>query len=117
MGTVIIPTQHKADGNSFAGMLGNRTFDEASRDFVRILASSFRADRERNGADYEARIHTQTEERRRADILGRWFRELRGAGFSYARTMDELPKALRAELDGGCYTPPERHRLWTPGEC
>lgn len=84
--------------------------------FAHILRGSFITDERRRGKEYRQRIHTQAEEKRRADILGRWFRVMRGdLGFSMQLTMDQLPRALRAELDGETYEPPDKNRLWTPG--
>lgn len=59
---------------------------------------------------------TQAEVRRRFNIIADWFKVLRGdMGWSMKRTIDELPKALRAQLDGGTYVPNTR-ALWAPGE-
>jgi len=117
MAHVIVPPMHKADGGPFADLTKDqRQYHVAMRRFVAILAESFRTDAARLGADRAAKLHTQAEERRRADILGRWYRDLRHAGHSHERSMDELSRALRAELDGAPYTPPERNRLWAPGD-
>lgn len=116
MANVIIPGHQRADGHPFAEFLSDRdSLQRAYNDFVRILAHSFHRDAELNGVEFERRIHTHAEEKRRGQIVLRWYRELRGAGFSYNRTIDECSRALRTELDGGTYTPPERNRLWSPG--
>lgn len=98
--------------------LANRPgdYDRVATAFARILRASFREDERRHGRAFVDRIHTQAEEKRRAEIIGKWFRELRGGlGFSLSRTLDEIQRALRTELDGGTYTPPEGNRLWAPG--
>ena len=57
---------------------------------------------------------TQAEIKRRFDICLRWFKELRfERKFSIERCVDEMPKALRAELDGLPYQPHGRS-LWMP---
>lgn len=64
------------------------------------------------------RHKTEAEVRRRFDICVRWFRTFRTDSrfkFSIDRCVNELPKALRAELDGVTYTPHTR-ALWTPGD-
>lgn len=115
MANVIVPAHHRSDGHPFAEFLSDRdSMQRALMDFVRLIAHSFKVDAGRYGIEHERRVHTPTEEKRRGQIVVRWFRELRGAGFSYSRTMDECSRALRAELDGGTYTPPERNRLWSP---
>lgn len=83
--------------------------------FERILEASFAFDAQRDGADFAARINTAAERRRRAQILARWFRTLRGLGHSVERSMDDLSRALRSELDGLDYQPPPKNRVWLPG--
>jgi len=115
MANIIIPQQHRADGQPFAELAGDtRKVREALVLFTQILAQSFNDDAVIYGVDYAKRHSTDTERKRRADIMGRWYRDLRNAGYGHIQTMDEIPKALRAELDGGNYTPPERNRLWAP---
>jgi len=54
----------------------------------------------------EVRV-TQSEIKRRARICEKWLRVMRGdLGFGLVKTMDLVPQALRAELDGKDYNPP-----------
>jgi hypothetical protein len=117
MGRIIAPAFIKDRPTPFSDLLNTpQQFQRVEAAFCRILSASFLEDERRSGKEFVARIRTQLEERRRADILGKWFRILRGElGFGMIRTMDELPKALRKELDGETYTPPEKNRLWAPG--
>jgi hypothetical protein len=83
--------------------------------FERILEASFAFDAQRDGTDFAARINTAAERRRRAAILAKWFRALRGLGHSVERSIDDLSRALRCELDGDAYQPPPKNRVWLPG--
>lgn len=114
---IVVPIGPIEDPRPFLSLLNERgNYPLVARKFASTLAASFAEDARRNGAEFVRKIHTQDEEKRRAEILGKWFRRLRGdLGFSLNRTLDELPRALRAELDGGSYTPPEKNRLWAPG--
>ena len=63
-------------------------------------------------------VMTQAEIKRRFDVCIRTFVELRrDLGWSVARILDALPKALRANLDGGTWTPQDEtaHATWSPG--
>jgi len=74
--------------------------------FVKCLKGSYEEDERRYGKAFKQRMMTDTEMRRRSEIMARWFRVLRGdLGYSLARCEAELPGALRAELDGVLYTP------------
>jgi len=117
MGSLIVPGTFAQNPTPFLELVSHRhDYDRVMQTFIKVLRESFQEDARRHGRGFVERIHTQHEEKRRAGIIGKWFRELRGGlGFSLARTLDELPKALRAELDGGSYTPPEASRLWAPG--
>jgi hypothetical protein len=120
MSQIIIPARHRADnGSPFADLVDNpQRYRMVANRIAEILAGSFAEDERRHGKDYAQRACTQQEQKRRTEILGRWFRELRGdLGWSIERTLDHLAKALRTELDGGTYTPPvgKGNRLWVPG--
>jgi len=117
MGLVIVPGSPDADPTPFLRLIRHpQEHRRVVAAFMQTLAGSFELDKQRNGAEFAKRIHTQSEERRRSEIIARWFRRLRGdLGFSLSRALDELPRALRAELDGGSYTPPEGNTLWAPG--
>lgn len=57
---------------------------------------------------------TMSETKRRFDIVANWFRVMRGdLRWSLPRVFDELPIALRYELDGVGYIPPTR-AMWCP---
>lgn len=59
-------------------------------------------------------VVTGAEVKRRFDILADWFKVMRGdMGWSMSRTFDELPRALRAQLDGEIYIPDSRN-MWAP---
>lgn len=117
MGAITVPRAPNADPAPFLSLLDSPGDERRVLNaFATILARSFQEDRRRQGEEFVRRIHTQAEERRRAKIIGKWFREMRaGLGYSLSRTLDEIPRALRTELDGGKYTPPEPNQLWAPG--
>lgn len=113
-GAIFIPTALKATGTPFADLLNTKAdFMRCCRGIERALARSFAEDEARGGPDYRARVQTDTETKRRAEICGAWFRRLRGdLGYSIAAALDELPRALRATLDeDGTYQPPPKDRL------
>lgn len=54
---------------------------------------------------------TRSEVQRRTGICAKWLLELRkDLGWAAQRALDELPKALRCELDGVPYTPTRMDR-------
>lgn len=119
MANIIIPARHRADGETHPFKTLWETpaqMQRAFSEFVKILAGSFRADAARDGDAFALRHNTEAERKRRTAIMDRWYRALRAEGFGHVRAMDELPLALRAELDGAPYTMPERNRVWAPGE-
>lgn len=88
---------------------------QVERAFVRLLERSYADDAARYGTAFAQRMRTGAEIKRRANILGKWFRYLRGdCNYSITRALDESSRALRAELEGRPYSPPERRRCWTP---
>jgi hypothetical protein len=107
---LILPPHMKADGHPFAGLLARpQDFQAAATGIARVLAGSFAEDARR--ADGPVLTHTDAEERRRARLLFEWFRRFRGdLGYSLSMTLAELPRALRAELDGTHYEPPPKGR-------
>ncbi len=119
MGSIIIPSRHRADSSSPFGDLVDSPakMQKVALRIAQVLAKSFDEDERRHGKDFVKWVHSETEEKRRADILGRWFRDLRGGlNWSIEKSLDHLAPALRTELDGGTYNPPsERQRLWVPG--
>jgi hypothetical protein len=119
MANIIIPARHRADGEAHPFKTLWETpaqMQVAFTEFVRILAASFRDDAVRDGHEFALRHNTDAERKRRTAIMDRWYRTLRAEGFGHVRAMDELSRALRAELDGAPYTMPERNRVWAPGE-
>jgi hypothetical protein len=71
---------------------------------------------ERSLKSHPMRHLTRDEVKRRFDICVRWFKVLRmDKKLSIERCVDEMPKALRAELDGKKYEPHVRS-LWMPGD-
>lgn len=117
MAQVLVPAHVKSGGTPYADLVQNP--DEGRRvlqGFVKILAESFQEDEVQYGPAFRRTIQNASEEKRRADILGKWYRIMRGElGWGFHKTMDSLPKALRTELHGGKYEPPTVNRLWTPG--
>lgn len=116
MSMIIIPQQHRADASPLAEL----DYDPVKKDqtvvqIMQCVAQSFRDDAVRDGVDRARSYRTTRERDRRVKILLRWYSWLRRNGYGHIQTMDEIPKALRAELDDGNYTPPERNRLWAPG--
>ena len=75
--------------------------------FVGLIQGSFET--------HPMRHVTQDEVRRRFGILERWYRVLRGdRGWSVARVLDTLPRALLAELNGQRFEP-EARASWLGG--
>jgi hypothetical protein len=74
--------------------------------FVQVIEQSFAADGSRV---------TGSETRRRFQICERWFRELRAEhGWSLPRILDNLPRILRAQLDGVPFDPTNEKQVWAP---
>jgi hypothetical protein len=60
-------------------------------------------------------VMTSAEVKRRTNLCVEVARALRAElGWSVARIVDELPKALRAKLDGTPWDPKTIRTLWTP---
>lgn len=71
-----------------------------------VIAQSFAKDGARQ---------TGQEIKRRFEIVESTIRMLRGdLGWAYERILDELPRALRAKLDGVPWDPSENRAIWTP---
>lgn len=80
----------------------------------RALAASFAEDKKRLGESFRKKIQTAAEEKRRADICGKWFRILRAeCGYTTSRALSTLDIALRAELDGGVFEPPKADGMYS----
>jgi hypothetical protein len=119
MTAIIIPE------NPFTGTNNRHSFADLTDDdaqmrkvvngFGRLLARSYQEDKLKYGVEFIRRMMTENEKKRRANILAKWFRYLRGdCQFSIDRALDECGHALRAELDNKKYDPPPKRRLWTP---
>lgn len=73
-----------------------------------VLAQSFAQDSARQ---------TANEIKRRFKICEDLIRMLRSdLGWAYERILNELPKALRAKLDGLHWDPSESRAVWTPDD-
>lgn len=85
--------------------------------FEKMIFDSFAVDAARKAMETGSKglsSVTMAETKRRFDILADWFKTLRGdMGWSVSRTLDELPRALRAQLDGEVYVPSVRS-VWAP---
>jgi hypothetical protein len=116
MVAIIIPKSPGAIDRPFSDLVTKpEDLKKVIRTMTNALALSFDQDEKDHGVGFRLKIQTQQEVKRRTDILGRWFRVLRGdCGLGLIRCLDELPKALRKEINGEEYTPPEKSRLWTP---
>lgn len=83
--------------------------------FERVISQSFDEDEIRRGAGRPV-DRSEAEIKRRFNIAAEWFRVFAGdKHWSISRIKDELPKALRATLDGVDYTPSDR-LVWAPGD-
>lgn len=117
MAQILVPTHQRSTGTPYADLVRNPAEGKkVLQQFVKILADSFQEDEVQYGEAFRRTIETEAEMKRRADILGKWYRIMRGdLGWGFYKTMDNLPKALRTEMHGGRYEPPAENRLWTPG--
>jgi len=107
---LILPPRLRSASHPFADLC-NKPADlqVVAHSVATSLARSFKDDAARHDGLFIT--HTAAEERRRAEILFKWFRRLRGdLGYSLSMALDELPRALRAELDGTPYEPPPKGR-------
>ncbi len=91
---------------------------EVTQKFEAMIMESFATDAARkaiaSGVQGEARV-TGAELKRRFNVLADWFKVMRGdMGWSMSRTFDELPRALRSQLDGEIYVPDARRNMWAP---
>ena len=114
---ILIPATHRSDkGHPFADLQDDpQMFRRAVVRFGRTLARSFAEDAARIGAANAERLNTDSERKRRVAILAKWYRILTGdERYSPQHALDEIPRALRAELDGTPYAPPPANRVWAP---
>lgn len=90
---------------------------ETSLRFVEIVKQSFRDDLRRIvGSRFAIKSDpTQSEIRRRTNIVYTWFTLLRGdMHYSMPKALDLLPIALRKTLDGEDWEPPPAEKGWSP---
>lgn len=116
MTDIIVPEGFKSGRTPFADLcLNQKQMAQIVQGFTRILGDSFREDARRQQKRLDQISITEAEKKRRSEIMAAWFRQLRGdLHMSIQQCLDELPRALRAELDGGSYTPPVERKLWVP---
>lgn len=117
--SIIIPGRFASEDKPFFELAnGNRaTAYRVMRLFERTLERSFDEDEDRHGKAFRQKVQTQAELKRRADIMARWFRTMRGElGFSVSQVEAELHRALRSDLDGVGYEPPRAGRLYGAAE-
>jgi hypothetical protein len=116
MDLIIKPTSPMSETAPFAELLDRESdMNTVLQTFVNALAKSFQRDAKRNGKGFAQKIMTIHEEKRRSQILFKWFRVLRkDCGLSLQNTLNEIPKALMNELDGISYKPPAKSRIWVP---
>lgn len=92
-----------------------------AKKYESLIAASYNEDaRQRRGltgciVDGNSYV-TDNETSRRFDILKRWTEIMVGdLHWTWIKTVDHLPEALRTELDGKAYEPPGDDRaMWTP---
>lgn len=114
---LLIPAQDRSDkGHPFAELSAQPALLlHVEAGFVRALTGAYREDVARLGRTFADRLNTDTERRRRFKILAKWYGILTGdCRYSPQHAVDEMPRALRAELDGTPYAPPPANRLWSP---
>lgn len=114
---LLIPAMHRSDrGHPFAALASQPSvLRKVEAGFTRALTDAYREDAKRNGQAFADRINTESERRRRFAICAKWYEIFTNeCQFSPLRAVDELPRALRAELDGTPYAPPPANRLWAP---
>lgn len=114
---IAIPALHRSDkGHPWAPLDGQPQLRrKVEAGFTRALVLAYREDVARLGKEAADRLNTGFERRRRFKILAHWYEILTGdCRFSPQHAVDEIPRALRAELDGTPYAPPPANRLWTP---
>lgn len=117
MPEILIPALHRSDkGHPFAPLASQPELRrKVEVGFVRALQVAYQQDVAAIGKAYADRLNTEAERRRRFAILSKWYEILTGdCRFSPQHAVDELPRALRAELDGTPYAPPPASRLWSP---
>lgn len=119
MGQIIVPKNpFRKNGTPFADLVRDKQAAlKVARAMMRAINGSFAEDENRMSAGFRSKIETETEAKRRADILGRWFRTMRcEMSYSTERAISEMTNALRAELNGDTYTPPEAKGMFRAAE-
>jgi hypothetical protein len=114
---ILIPELHRSDrGHPFATLAGQPALRRrVEMGFTLALKAAYDEDVRRLGRFAADRLNTEFERRRRFKILAGWYQILTHEHrYSPQHAVDEIPRALRAELDGTPYAPPPANRLWTP---
>ena len=116
MSIVIEPSSPSGNSTPFAALVGKpEDMQKVCAAFVEIVRKSFDRDEVMNGRVFRQKIQTESEVKRRSAILGKWFRIMRAdLGLGLSRTLDELPRALQAEIEHTEYKLPNKNRLWSP---
>lgn len=102
----------------FAGLITDDKIPTVVAGVERAVAASFEADR---APGRVILVHggpriSRTEMKRRGELCLKVFRVLRGdLKWGVDRIVDELPKYLRAELDGVAWEPEAKRALWASG--
>ena len=89
------------------------------RRFCAIVENSYKEDERRVVPGLYLPVErTTAETKRRAQLLIKWFTVFRGdMNYSTQRSLDELPRVLRQELDGtGQRYEPSERAMWAGGE-
>lgn len=117
MSNIIIPQNFKSAERPFADLYNNKKqLIQAINEFAACVEKSFADDEKNMGRGFVEKTRNQTEEKRRVDILGKWYRTLRKeCGYSHDRAIGSLYTALRAELNGDEYNPPKAVGLYSAG--
>lgn len=114
---ILIPALDSSNkGHPFAELAGQPAARAAvEKGMTRALSLAYQEDARRSGSEFARRMDTLAERRRRFKILVKWYGILTvDCRYSPQHAVDELPRALRAELDGTPYAPPPANRLWAP---
>lgn len=85
----------------FGELLGDKaSLAAVTQGFLDAIADSYRTDASRREGYMRTQV-TDTETRRRFALCERWFRTFRAEyGWGVRRSVEMLPSALRADLDG-----------------
>lgn len=116
MNQIVIPHEFQSTATPFLDVVKSpRAGYHLFKRVQEIVSDSFKEDARRMGKNVSQIKISQVEVKRRADIVGRWYRVMvADIRLSSVKAIDHLALALRTELDGGTFTPPSRRRIWAP---